>query len=79
MGILKSQLLYIRLGIKTMYIEPASPGDNDNIKSFNGKLRDELLDRKVFTALEAGILIKRLRKEYNQARPKCQELSSTRT
>ena len=34
------------------------------------KLRDELLDREIFTTLEeARILIKQLRKEYTQIRP----------
>jgi putative transposase len=62
-----------------MYIEPASPWENGYIESFNGKLRDELLDREIFTTLEASISIEQLRKEYNQACPQCQELSSTRT
>ena len=30
---------------KTLYIEPGSPWENGYIESFNGKLRDELLDR----------------------------------
>ena len=41
-----------------------------DIESFNGKLRDELLNREVFTTLvEASILIEEWRKEYNQVRP----------
>ncbi len=33
---------------------------------FNGKLRDELLNREVFTTLtEAKVLIEQLKKEYN--------------
>jgi len=68
-----------RLGVKTRYVGPASPWDNGYIKSFNGKFRDELLDREIFTTFEARILIEQLRKEYNQACPQCQELSSTRT
>jgi transposase InsO family protein len=40
-----------RLGIRTLYIEPGSPWENGNIESFNGKLRDELLDREVFDTL----------------------------
>lgn len=40
------------------------------IESFNGKLRDELLDREIFdTLLEAQVLIEGWRKEYNQVRP----------
>ena len=37
---------------------------------FNGKLRDEFINREVFTTLlEAKILIERWRQEYNQVRP----------
>ena len=47
-----------------------SPWENGYIEPFNGKLRDELLNREVFTTLiEASILIEEWRKEYNQARP----------
>ena len=46
------------------------PGRGGYIESFNGKLRDELLDRELFTTLiEAKILIEEWRKEYNQVRP----------
>lgn len=31
-------------GVKTLYIEPGSPWENGHIESFNGKLRDELLN-----------------------------------
>ncbi len=37
------------VGAKTLYIEPGSPWENGYVESFNGKLRDELLDREVFT------------------------------
>ena len=58
------------LGVKTLFIEPGSPWENGYIESFNGKLRDELLNREIFTTLiEARILIKEWRKEYNQVRP----------
>ena len=58
------------LGVKTLYIEPGSPWENGYIESFNGKLRDELLDREVFdTLLEAKVLIERWRKGYNHFRP----------
>jgi putative transposase len=40
------------------------------VESFNGKLRDELLDRDVFdTLLEAKVLIGRWREAYNTVRP----------
>ena len=59
-----------RLGIKTLFIEPGSPWENGYIESFNGKLRDELLNREIFTTLiEAKILIEEWRREYNQVRP----------
>jgi len=59
-----------RLGVKTMFIEPGSPWENGYIESFNGKLRDELLNREAFTTLEeARVLIEQWRREYNQVRP----------
>jgi transposase InsO family protein len=59
-----------RLGVKTLFIEPGSPWENGYIESFNGKLRDELLDREIFmNLLEARILIEDWRREYNHIRP----------
>ena len=59
-----------RVGVKTLFIEPGSPWENGYIESFNGKLRDELLNREIFTTLaEAKVLIADWRKEYNQVRP----------
>ena len=59
-----------RIGVKTLYIEPGSPWENGYVESFNGKLRDELLNREIFNTLEeAKILIERWRKEYNHVRP----------
>ena len=59
-----------RLGVKTLFIEPGSPWENGYIESFNGKMRDELLNRDIFTTLEeAKILIEQWRREYNQVRP----------
>ena len=59
-----------KLGVKTLFIEPGSPWENGYIESFNGKMRDELLDREIFTTLaEAKVLIGEWRKEYNQIRP----------
>jgi len=59
-----------RLGVKTLFIERGRPWENGYIESFNGKLRDELLNREIFTTLaEARILIEGWRKEYNQERP----------
>lgn len=58
------------LGVKTLFIQPGSPWENGYIESFNGKMRDELLNREIFTTLEeAKILIEQWRREYNQFRP----------
>ncbi len=59
-----------RLGVKTLFIERGSPWENGYIESFNGKLRDELLNREIFSTLtEARVLIEQWRREYNQVRP----------
>ncbi len=59
-----------RGGARTLYIEPGSPWENGYIESFNGKLRDELLDREVFhTLLEVRVLAERYRRTYNRIRP----------
>jgi transposase InsO family protein len=59
-----------RVGVDTLFITPASPWENGYIESFNGKLRDELLDREIFyTLAEAKVLIERWREEYNTFRP----------
>ncbi len=59
-----------RVGVKALFIEPGSPWENGCIESFNDKLRDELLNREIFTTLtEAKVLIEQWRKEYNQVRP----------
>ena len=59
-----------QLGVKTLFIEPGSPWENGYIESFNGKMRDELLDREIFYTLrEAQILIEDWRRNYNTIRP----------
>ena len=59
-----------KVGVKTLYIEPGSPWENGYIESFNGKLRDELLNGELFyTLTEAKVLIERWRREYNAVRP----------
>ena len=41
------------------------------MESFNGKLRDELLDREVFyTLLEVQVLTEQYRQTYNRIRPR---------
>jgi len=58
------------VGAKTLYIEPGSPWENGYCESFNGKLRDELLNGEIFCSLkEAKILIEQWRRHYNTVRP----------
>ena len=58
------------LGVTTLYITPGSPWENGYNESFNGKLRDELLNVEIFdTLLEAKVLIERWRQHYNHVRP----------
>ena len=57
-------------GCKTMYIEPGSPWENPYIESFNGKFRDECLNRQVFrNRRDAQQVVERWRREYNEFRP----------
>jgi len=59
-----------RIGVKTAFIEAGSPWENGYNESFNGKLRDELLNREIFYNLkEARVLIENWRKQYNTVRP----------
>jgi putative transposase len=59
-----------KLEVETLFIEPGSPWENGYIESFNGKLRDELLNGEIFTTLtEARVLIERWRNQYNRVRP----------
>ena len=59
-----------KLKVNTLYIEPGSPWENGYNESFNGKLRDELLNGEIFYTLkEAQILIEQWREEYNNIRP----------
>jgi len=59
-----------RLGTKTIYITPGSPWENGYCESFNGKLRDELLNGELFYTLRgAQVLIEQWRVFYNTERP----------
>jgi transposase InsO family protein len=52
------------------FITPGSPWQNGFVESFNGKLRDELLNREWFrNRTEARVLIERWRQFYNEQRP----------
>ena len=58
------------VGVKTLFIEPGSPWENGYVESFNGKLRDELLNGEIFYTLrEAKVLVERSRVHYNTRRP----------
>jgi hypothetical protein len=51
-------------------LRSGSPWENGYNESFNGKLRDELLNREIFYSLkEVQILTERRRREYNTVRP----------
>jgi putative transposase len=55
------------------YIAPGKPMQNAFIESFNGRLRDELLNETLFTSLaQARIALKCWRADYNDARPHSQ-------
>jgi putative transposase len=57
-------------GVTTSYIEPGAPWQNGYVESFNGKLRDELLNLESFDSLfEAQVLIEDWRQDYNHYRP----------
>ena len=59
-----------RLKVQTLFIEPGCPWENGYVESFNGKLRDELLNREIFyTLTEAEVLLERWRIHYNTKRP----------
>ena len=58
-----------RAAVKTLFIAKGSPWENGYVESFNGKLRDELLNRELFLSLEeARWLIDRWRLDYNHHR-----------
>jgi len=57
-------------GAKTLYIAPGSPWENAYSESFNSRLRDELLNRELFTSVaETRVLLDDYRRDYNEERP----------
>ena len=53
-----------------VFIAPGSPWQNGYVESFNGKLRDECLNREWFETIhEARLLIEQWRHFYNHRRP----------
>lgn len=58
------------MGAKTAYITPGSPWENGYCESFNGRMRDELLNGEIFYTLkEAQVVIEHWRRHYNTRRP----------
>jgi len=57
-------------GIETRFIEPGSPWQNGINESFNGRFRDECLNRELLgNLLEAQCVARAFRDEYNDIRP----------
>jgi putative transposase len=55
--------------VKTLFIAKGSPWENGYVESFNGKLRDELLNRELFLSLdEARWVLDHWRLDYNHRR-----------
>ena len=55
------------------YIAPGKPMQNAFIESFNGRLRDELMNETLFTSLaQARVALGCWRADYNQVRPHSQ-------
>jgi transposase InsO family protein len=57
-------------GPKPKYIDPGCPWQNPYGESFNGRLRDECLNRELFANRhEAAVVLEAWRQEYNAERP----------
>jgi transposase InsO family protein len=59
-----------RKHVETLYVAPGSPWQNGYVESFNGRLRDDVLNREVFSSVnEAKVIVENWRLEYNNHRP----------
>jgi len=57
-------------GVGTLYIEKGAPWQNSYCESFNGRVRDELLNMEMFTSLaEAQYLARQWKEKYNTYHP----------
>lgn len=57
-------------GANTLYVEPGAPWENAYSETFNSRFGDEVLKREIFdTLLEAKVLVRNYRREYNEERP----------
>jgi putative transposase len=64
------QLWLAHAGVQTRFIEPGSPWQNGINESFNGRFRDECLNRELLAnLLEAKCVARSFRDEYNTIRP----------
>ncbi|QZO02090.1 IS3 family transposase [Chenggangzhangella methanolivorans] len=58
------------MGVGWHYIAPGKPQQNGFIESFNGRLRDELLNETLFRSLpQARAVLEAWRRDYNEERP----------
>ena len=59
-----------KASVRTLYIQKASPWENAYVESFNGRLRDELLNGELFLSIvEARYVLDEWRLDYNHRRP----------
>lgn len=59
-----------QLEVEPLFIAKGSPWENGYVESFNGKMRDQLLNGELFYTLkEAQVIIEKWRKHYNTERP----------
>jgi putative transposase len=59
-----------RRGVQLQFIRPGKPVENAFIESFNGRLRDELLNGELFMGLlDARQKLEAWRRDYNENRP----------
>ena len=66
-----------QIGVKTLFITSGSPWENGYVETFNGKLRDELLNGEIsYTLREAKTLIERWRMHYSQGHKRSRGLPS---
>jgi putative transposase len=58
------------VGVEWHYIAPGKPMQNGYVESFNGRMRDELLNETLFLSLDhARVVIAAWAQDYNQERP----------
>lgn len=58
------------IGVEWHYIAPGKPMQNGYVESFNGRMRDELLNETLFLSLDhARVVISAWAEDYNQERP----------